>query len=103
MRGITRKIDLVELGVLAILVAGCAGVPSGPPPHSTDPVVSQSPFPSATPSPSRARSPFASLAGYLAHRSGQVTAALYDRRTGRTWVLHAGVRGDTASIVNVQI
>lgn len=48
-------------------------------------------------------SPFASLASYLAHRSGRVTAALYDMRTRTTWVLHPGVAQDTASIVKVEI
>jgi len=60
--------------------------------------------PSASPSSRpRAVSPFASLFSYLAHRDGQITAAVYDKRTGRTWVFHRGIRQDTASIVKVEI
>ncbi len=43
------------------------------------------------------------LANYLAGRQGTITAAVYDNRTGKTWVFHPGVRQDTASIVKVEI
>ncbi len=48
-------------------------------------------------------SPFAILASYLARRHGSVTAAVYDKRTGRFWVLNGRARQDTASIVKVEI
>ncbi len=44
-----------------------------------------------------------SLRRYLAGRKGQITAAVYDARTRRTWVLHPGLREYAASIVKVQI
>jgi hypothetical protein len=43
------------------------------------------------------------LSGYLSGRAGVVTAALYDARTGHTWVYHGGVLEYTASIVKVEI
>jgi beta-lactamase class A len=43
------------------------------------------------------------MAGYLAVRAGNVTAAVYDARTKTTWVLHPGMVQDTASIVKVEI
>jgi len=49
------------------------------------------------------KGPFARLASYIATRPGLVTAAVYDKRTGRTWVFHPGVEEDTASIVKVEI
>lgn len=62
------------------------------------------PSPQVTPSPaSSPTSPFASLLGYLSGRSGQVTAAVFDARTGRTWVFNAGVNEIAASIVKVEI
>jgi len=86
-----------------------AGSPSGP---ATGP---GSRSPSASPSPSGPRSgtdgrgrggdPFAdrSLRRYLAGRKGRITAAVYDARARRTWVLHPGLHEYTASIVKVQI
>lgn len=73
--------------------------------------------PSPSVSPSGARSgpgqrgrgrggdPFADrrLRRYLAGRTGHVTAAVYDARARRTWVLHPGLHEYTASIVKVQI
>ena len=49
-------------------------------------------------------SPFAGASSYLAGRSGQVTAAVYDARTGQTSTLNPrdGPQ-DTASIVKVEI
>ncbi|MHB8294787.1 MAG: serine hydrolase [Acidimicrobiales bacterium] len=43
------------------------------------------------------------VASYLATRSGQVTAAVYDASTGQTFQLNPGVSQDTASIVKVDI
>ena len=76
---------------LASLTAGCvsacagAQVAAAPARHAG---------PTAEPGkravPRAVPSPFAGLAGYLAHRSGFATAALYDARTGTTWVPHPG-------------
>jgi beta-lactamase class A len=48
-------------------------------------------------------SPFAALGPYLAGRSGQVTAAVYDAQTNQTWSLNPEDVQDTASIVKVEI
>jgi hypothetical protein len=92
--------------ITVLALAGCSsGSPSsvsGPP--TSDPAATGSPGPApSTSRPAPVRSPFASLAGFLAHRTGRITAAVYDARTGRTWVYHPGVLEDTASIVKVQI
>jgi beta-lactamase class A len=49
--------------------------------------------------------PFASpaLRRYLAGRAGNVTAAVYDVETGRTYLYRPGVREQTASIIKVDI
>ncbi|HUJ05641.1 MAG TPA: serine hydrolase [Streptosporangiaceae bacterium] len=95
--------------LLAALAAGCSGT-STPPnnpasKHSTDTASESGKSAPDSPGPGRrrARSPFASLASYLATRPGEVTAAVYDRATGRIWIFHPGVREDTASIVKVEI
>ena len=82
---------------LTLALAACASPPIAP---------SGDPGPLGGPSSrtsSGTASPFASLRGYLAARQGTVTAAVYDKHTGRTWILHGGVRQDTASIVKVEI
>jgi beta-lactamase class A len=82
---------------LALALAACASPPIAP---------SDDPGPLGGPSSrtsSGTVSPFASLRGYLAARQGTVTAAVYDKHTGRTWILHGGLRQDTASIVKVEI
>ncbi|MGI9008766.1 MAG: serine hydrolase [Streptosporangiaceae bacterium] len=91
--------------------AGCTVV--GPPPtsHHDPSSRSRSSAPgraSRSASPSRSHrphqvSPFVALAGYLASRHGTITAAVYDRNTGQTWVYHPGVAEETASIVKVEI
>ena len=48
-------------------------------------------------------SPFLALNGYLRHRAGHITAAIYDARTGSIWVYHPGQVQYTASIVKVEI
>jgi beta-lactamase class A len=45
----------------------------------------------------------AALRGYLRHRGGNITAAVYDVRSGRTYLYRPGVREHTASIVKVDI
>jgi hypothetical protein len=115
-RSIGRSGQVAALFAVALLAAGCASVGSsaGPQatptskflstPGETNPTGGSSSTPSATPSSKDPRnSPFASLAGYLAARPGKVTAAVYDRLTGKTWVLNPGVIEDTASIVKVEI
>jgi Beta-lactamase enzyme family len=78
--------------------------PSGAPSVPASPSAS----PSASSSRPRSRpggNPFAdrSLRRYLAGRTGLITAAVYDARARRTWVLHPGLHEYTASIVKVQI
>ena len=86
-----------------------SAVPSGPAtgPGSRSPSVSPSPSGPRSGAGGRGRggNPFTdrSLRRYLAGRKGQITAAVYDARTRRTWVLHPGLREYTASIVKVQI
>jgi hypothetical protein len=103
--GVNNPFHLAVTALLAALIGGCSIIAS-PAPRTTDP---SKPAPSATPTNPRsssrpqAVSPFASLSSYLASRTGQITAALYDKRTRKTWVFHPGVRQDTASIVKVEI
>lgn len=75
---------LAATALAAALAASAAGRPFGPAPE---------------------RDPFASAAmtRLLATRAGEITAALYDVRTGRLFALHAGVREDEASIAKVDI
>jgi Beta-lactamase enzyme family len=103
--GIGKPFHLAVTSLLASLIAGCSMIAS-PPAPTTDPskpappASARSPQGSSQPGPV---SPFASLSSYLASRAGKITAALYDKRTRRTWVFHRGVRQDTASIVKVEI
>ena len=55
--------------------------------------------------PAPQRDPFASAAmtAFVAARAGEITAALYDVRTGRLFTLHPGLREDEASIAKVDI
>ena len=70
--------------LLAALAASASGRPIGPPPE---------------------RDPFTSAAmiAFLATRAGEITAAVYDVRTGRLFALRPGVREDEASIAKVDI
>lgn len=107
----TRKPRMTAaLAIAALTATGCSvftGTKAADPTVSS--AVAHTPSnpvarPSSTSAPtSGLRSPFVSLGGYLARRSGVVTAAVYDARSGRTWVLNPGVREYTASIVKVQI
>ena len=128
--GMRKLRRLAALSAIALIVTGCsrfgeAGSPASParpaararsqpathprPAVASSTSVPSSSTPPATPAPSRrarpARSPFASpgLRAFLAGRSGDVTAAVYDVRARRIWVLHPGVREYTASIVKVEI
>jgi hypothetical protein len=108
-----RPFRVAALAAIAFLGLGCsgpsaAGSPSETPgvslpPSTFAPTISSTPTPTPTATPRTVVAPFAHLAGYLAHRSGQVTAALYDARTKQTWLFHPGVVQDTASIVKVEI
>lgn len=55
--------------------------------------------------PVRLPNPLTSAAtrAFLATRSGTVTAAVDDLKTGQTWVLHPGIRDQTASIMKADI
>jgi beta-lactamase class A len=92
------------IAILALVIAACSSPAPDPSPSSgsTVPAATKTPHsaPSAHP---RGVSPFASLASYLSHRAGAITAAVYDKRTGRTWIWNGSARQDTASIVKVQI
>ena len=99
---------LAALSVLVLLLASCAGAGSAS--RSTDaarrrthPTTASTPTTTTTSAPAALPSPFATLGPYLATRSGQVTAAVYDAQTNQTWVLAPGVAQDTASIVKVEI
>jgi len=103
--GMSKPFHLAATSLLASLIAGCSIIAS-PAAPTTDPSKPAPPARATSPqgsSQARPVSPFASLSSYLAHRAGQITAALYVKRTRKTWVFHGGVRQDTASIVKVEI
>lgn len=113
MGGWTRTTRRAAAGVvLAFLAAGCSSPGT---PISINPTLgpSSSKSPHASPSHSNRtgatkttlHNPFtdASLASFLAGRSGVVTAALYDKRTNQMWVYHPGKLEYAASIVKVEI
>lgn len=108
-RSLRRAGQAAAISAIALLAAGCASVGPTASPTSKS---SSAPGPaggSASTSPAAGKhkdprkSPFASLASYVATRPGVVTAAVYDRTTGMTWVFHPGVKEHTASIVKVEI
>jgi hypothetical protein len=115
-RSLRRSCQAAAISACALLGAGCASVGSaaGPQTSPTSKFITtpgeQNPTAGYTPTPQASGtsgdpggSPFASLTSYIATRPGEVTAAVYDRSTHRTWVFHAGVEEDTASIVKVEI
>jgi hypothetical protein len=110
-RCMRRPYRLAAVPAIAFLAAGCggsggAGQPiAAPRTGSHQPATAASPPASPDPAPQVPASPFASrrLRSYLAGRAGHVTAALYDARTHRTWVLHPRFVQYTASIVKVEI
>jgi beta-lactamase class A len=107
----TRSAHVAALLTVAVLAAGCAANNGAlqPAHHSHTGTRPANAGSSSAPSPARSRdkprhlAPFANIRRYLATRSGQVTAALYDARSGQTWVLHPAQRDYTASIVKVEI
>lgn len=121
-RSLRRSGEAAAISVIALLAVGCAspGPSTGPQssptskflttPGEVNPVGGSTSTSPATGTTSRTgkpkdpgKSPFAGLASYVAARPGQVTAAVYDRTTGRTWVFNGGVHERTASIVKVEI
>ena len=126
MTGMRRRPGLVGPLAMMVLAGGLAGCGGGlslspgtqPAPRTSSaapPATSPAPSSSSGASPSRLRSgsgghrrggnPFTDpgLRGYLAGRTGKITAAVYDARARRIWVLHPELREYTASIVKVQI
>jgi hypothetical protein len=111
--GIMKPLRLTAVFAIAAVIAGCtviappSGTKSDPAKASRTaaPAPSHSPAPAHTHSkqPPRQLSPFVSLANYLSSRQGNITAAVYDKSTGQTWVFRKGVAQDTASIVKVEI
>lgn len=109
--GTMKPFQLAAVCLLSAVIAGCTIIapptskPSDPSTNATAPPSGKTTKPKASTSPvtGHASSPFASLSNYFAGRQGRITAAVYDKRTGRTWVYHPGVRQDTASIVKVEI
>ena len=114
--GVRKPFYLAAVSALASLVAGCTII--GPPPPTKGDSrktgglsTTAPPTSSSRPTPSHSQSnghntkisPFVGLANYLSGRQGRITAAVYDNRTGKTWVFHPGVRQETASIVKVEI
>jgi len=114
-RSLRGSSKAAAISVIALLAAGCASVGQSvgaqPSPTSKfqstpgepDPLGGSTSTPASGKPGDHRTSPFAGLARYVATRPGVVTAAVYDRRTGRTWVFHPGVVEDTASIVKVEI
>ncbi len=74
--------------------------------HSVSPSTTpSSPITQPKPPPTTPVDPFTSAAmtSFLANRQGLVTAAVYNVKTGQTYILHPGVTEQTASIVKVDI
>src|ERR1700683_2477086 len=134
MRRLTRRTSqIAALSALAVVAGGCASVSGAAPNADPSATVAQrnttsppsaggssakgstkpgttpksTPTPTQTPKPkTKQKSPFGgSVASYLASTHLYVTAAIYDRRTGNTFVFNPnpGVTMRTASIVKVEI
>lgn len=99
----TRRHGFAALSVVALTLAGCGGTTSTQSEHSptTSSIRAVPPVPTTT--TAAETSPFAVLGSYLAGRTGQVTAAVFDATTNRTWTFNPGTVQDTASIVKVEI
>lgn len=105
MRGYARTSrQAAALLAAGLLAGGCALSAGDGPPAAQRHGGTRPAVPQAQPTGGAVvTSPFTGLEAYLAHRSGEVTAALYDAETGHTWVLNPAQVQDTASIVKVQI
>ncbi len=70
-----------------------------------EPVATSKPMREPVAGSTPVRGPFASSAmtRFLAHRTGNITAAVDDVTTGQIFLYRAGVRQDTASIIKVSI
>ena len=108
-RSLRRACQAAAISAITLLAGGCASVGSSPSPQASPTTASQR-APGASPTSAAThgakdpgKNPFASLASYIATRPGVVTAAVYDRATGKTWAFHRGVKEHTASIVKVEI
>ncbi len=110
--GFTKPFQLAAVCILAAAVGGCTIIAPPSASHSDPARKTTSATASARPKTPKAShshvttpaiSPFVSLSNYLAARSGTITAAVYDKRTGKTWLYRPGRRQETASIVKVQI
>ena len=128
MRRLMRRASqVVALSGLVVAAAGCASVsgaapntapaatitprnsvtPSAPGSSSREskkPTSTPTPRHTSTPRPKQT-SPFGAVASYVDNSGYKVTAALYDRKTGQTFVFNPdpGVVMRTASIVKVEI
>src|SRR5579871_1632950 len=123
-RSTRRSCQAVALSAMALLAAGCASVqpPTDPNASPTSKFITSGPAtPASTPTVVRpgdtpsdgptttghghhargsGKNPFASLASSY---SSNVTAAVYDANTGKTYQLNPGASDYTASIVKVEI
>ncbi len=100
-----RRTVLALFGVTATVVTLSAAAPASARDTVRDkPRATTRHKPRAT-APKKSRDPFdsPSLRTYLAHRSGDVSAAAYDVDTGATYLYRPQVREQTASIVKVDI
>src|SRR5262245_45351392 len=110
-RSLRRASQAAAISAIALLAAGCASVGSSAGPQASPKRTFRSTAAGGSSPASVAthkakdprKDPFASLASYIATRPGLVTAAVYDRATGKTWVFHPGIKEHTASIVKVEI
>jgi beta-lactamase class A len=104
-RSLRRPVTYVAAAALLLLVS-CGGTASARRPSGAaarTPAPASSAPSTTTSTEDAASSPFTSLGSYIANRSGEVTATVYDADTGRTWELNPGVTQDTASVVKVEI
>lgn len=101
---------VVTVSVVAFLMTACSSghhiAPSTTAAKKPSGVTATSAATAAMPPTSQSEppeSPFIGLNTYLAGRSGEVTAAVFDARTNSTWQLNPhGAAQDTASIVKVE-
>ena len=111
--GIMKPLRLTAVFALGAVIAGCTVI-APPSAKQSDPGnATKTSAPTSSPSPTSAHtrskqpkrqlSPFVGLSNYFASRQGNITAAVFDKTTGQTWVYRKGVAQDTASIVKVEI
>ncbi len=103
-RGMTSLPVLAAVVILGLAVVVGAGVTAdkllaGPAPAPTR-SITPTPTPTPTPDPNPAVSPFAGLAGVITP-GHQVTAAVYDAKTHRTWLFHPGIAVHAAGVIRI--